>query len=91
MNLAYKQIAFLEKVLGEYYKANFYAFVKDWFEEWKGVPFKRHYSAEYICEHLQLAYEGHTERLLLSLPRGLGKTIYTSQAFPVWEIGRAHV
>lgn len=81
-----KQIKFLDKALSEFYRNNFYAFVKDWFGEWKGVPFKPHYSTEYLCEHIQLAINGDTERLVVSLPRGWGKTDIISVAGPSYAL-----
>jgi len=82
------QINFLNKALGMHYQDNFYDFVKDWFQEWRGVPFKPHYTTQYVCEYIELAIKGELERLIISLPRGWGKSIVVSEAAPAWALLR---
>lgn len=88
LNITKNQLDLLERALGEYYKDNFYAFVSDWFLTWRNTDFKLHYTVQYLCEYLQATVQGDFERLLVSLPRGWGKSIIISEALPAWVLLR---
>lgn len=81
-------VEFAEKVLGEYYKDSFYGFLKDYFKYIKNLPFKPHYTTELVAEYLEANIKGDIEWLLLSLPRGWGKSILVSEFGPAWALIR---
>lgn len=71
-------------ILKDLYSKSFYHFVKDSFNAVdSNKTFKPHWSVQYLCEHLQLVGT-EIEWLLVSLPRGFGKSMFISELFPAW-------
>lgn len=76
-------------LLDELYKASLqdlYTFMRATFQSsvQGRHKFKLHWSAQELCEYLELAAKGEIEWLLISLPRGWGKSLFVSEYFPAW-------
>ena len=78
-------------ILREYYKDSFYAFVRDVFEHYRGVPFKPHYTVQLLCEHIEYNIKGNFEWGIYNLPRGWGKSVIISELAPAWALLREPV
>jgi predicted phage terminase large subunit-like protein len=65
---------------------SFYYFVQQVFNNSvKGRDnYKMHWSNQELCEYLELAGKGKIDWLLLSYPRGYGKSIFVSELYPAW-------
>ncbi|NBP03522.1 MAG: hypothetical protein EBU90_26205, partial [Proteobacteria bacterium] len=79
------------EILREYYKDNFYAFVRDVFQYYRGVPFKPHYTVQLLCEHIEYNIKGNYEWGIYNLPRGWGKSVIISELAPAWALLREPV
>lgn len=79
------------EILREYYKDSFYAFVRDIFQYYRGVPFKPHYTVQLLCEHIEYNIKGNFEWGIYNLPRGWGKSVIISELAPAWALLREPV
>ena len=52
------------------------------------TPFKPHYGTSLYIEHHQMLGEGYYKGLICSVPRGFGKSIFSSVLFPAWLLAR---
>ena len=67
-------------------KTDLKLFTKLTFQKVRGrEAFKPHWSLDYLLEHLQLVGTG-IDQLLVSLPRGYGKSVLISEIFPAWKL-----
>ena len=67
---------------------DFYAFISALFNSVKSGGFKPHWSFEYVCEYVEANLKGQIDTLLVSLPRGWGKSIVCSEFAPAWALLR---
>lgn len=51
------------------------------------IPFIRGWAIEAIAEHLQAVTHGHIRRLLMNVPPGFTKSLFTDVFWPAWEWG----
>ena len=51
------------------------------------IPFVKGWAIEAIAEHLQAVTFGHIKRLLINVPPGFTKSLFTDVFWPAWEWG----
>lgn len=51
------------------------------------IPFIRGWAIEAIAEHLEYVTYGHIKRLLINVPPGFTKSLFTDVFWPAWEWG----
>ena len=75
-------------IYAKYYKDNFYEFVCDVFESYKGEKYKPHYTVQLLCEYIELNIKGEIEWGIYNLPRGWGKSVIISELASAWALLR---
>ena len=83
-----KKRDYKRQILEGYYTDSLYALVRDGFEASKGVKFKDNYATQLLCEYLELNIKGEIEWGLYGLPRGMGKSVFSSEFTPAFALLR---
>lgn len=73
-----------EEMRREAARTSLYSFVKEFFEVNDQHPFVDNWHIEALCEHLQLAHQGHIKMLLVTMPQRHMKSLVVSVLFPAW-------
>jgi len=54
-------------------------------------PYVHNWHAEAICEHLEAVTRGEIQRLLINVPPGMTKSLFTRVFWPMWEWGPRNI
>src|SRR5260370_14548311 len=66
-------------------RKSLHEFVRQGWAEVEAAPFVDNWHIGAVCEHLQAVSAGQIPKLLISLPRSMGKSLLTCVFWPAWE------